>query len=177
MNRNYSAAHYLKLVQDLRAAAAAIGKPAVALSTDIIVGFPGESEQDFEQTLSLVEQVGYAQAFTFIYSRREGTPAAALASTTPHAGVQERFERLVEQVHQSAWAFNQGYVGATLPVLFEGASKRDAAMLSGRGPANQTVHAPLPPGRKPQDFAGHILDVRINQAKTWYLSGDLLNRG
>ena len=173
MNRKYSQEQYLGLLEQVQSACKAAGKGEVAFSTDIIVGYPGETEEDFEQTLALVRQVGYAQAFTFIYSKREGTPAAELVDDTPREVIAERFERLVALVQQSAWGFNQQFKGTELPVLFEGTSKRDAHMLSGRGPGNQTVHAPLPTGAEAQDFAGSIRPVAITEAKTWYLNGTL----
>jgi len=173
MNRRYTAEHYLSLVEQVRSACDAADKKHVALSTDIIVGYPGETGEDFEQTMVLARAVGFAQAFTFIYSRREGTPAALLTDDTPHEVVQDRFDRLVELVQTSAWQFNQHYLDTEVPVLFEGTSKRDVQMLTGRNPGNQTVHVPLPEGRSASDFAGRILPVRITEAKTWYLRGTL----
>jgi tRNA-2-methylthio-N6-dimethylallyladenosine synthase len=174
MNRNYTAEHYLDLIAQVRTACAAAGKADVALSTDIIVGFPGETQSDFDATLHLVKTVGYAQAFTFIYSKREGTPAAKYIDNTPHAVIQERFEQLVEAVQASAWQFNQGESGRTLSVLFEGVSKRNANILAGKAPGNQTVHVPLPLARTAEQFAGEILPVKITEAKTWYLNGEFV---
>ncbi|MDR2197052.1 MAG: tRNA (N6-isopentenyl adenosine(37)-C2)-methylthiotransferase MiaB [Coriobacteriales bacterium] len=173
MNRHYTAAHYLELVEKLRVACKAAGKD-VALSTDLIVGFPGEREEDFEATLALVRAVGFAQAFTFIYSRREGTPAAALEDTSPRELIQGRFDSLVELVQKSAWEQNQKELGAVLPVLFEGSSKRDARVLVGRSPKNQTVHAPLSEGQSVENFVGCLGTVRIEEARTWYLRGLLV---
>ena len=179
MNRNYTAQHYLSLVQSVRAASARAGKGdgslegSVALSTDIIVGFPGEQESDFEATCELVRQVGFAQAFTFIYSRREGTPAADLVDDTPPEVIQSRFQRLVELVQQSAWQQNQLELGRVEPVLFEGLSKRDNTRLAGRSGKNTTVHVPLPAGASAESFIGRILPVNIDTARTWYLSGQL----
>jgi len=173
MNRRYTAEQYLGLIDSVRHACAVYGKD-VAFSTDLIVGFPGESDQDFEATLELVRKVGYSQAFTFIYSRREGTPAAALEDTSPRELIQERFDALVALVQASAWEQNQKELGVRLPVLFEGASKRDASILAGRSPKNQTVHVALPEGRVAADFAGRICDVLVYEARTWYLRGKLL---
>jgi tRNA-2-methylthio-N6-dimethylallyladenosine synthase len=173
MNRHYTAAHYLDLVAAVRSACERAGKEEPSLSTDIIVGFPGETAEDFEATMELVRAVGYAQVFTFIYSRREGTPAAKLHDDTPHELVQERFESLVALVQDSAWQQNQRFTDKTVPVLFEGSSKRDASMLAGKAPGGQTVHVPLPAGGSAGDFAGRILPVRIEQARTWYLRGEL----
>ena len=173
MNRKYTAEHYLGLIEAVRAACAATGKD-VAFSTALIVGFPGETERDFEATLELARAVGYSQAFTFIYSRREGTPAAALDDPTPRALIQERFDALVALVQESAYEQNQRECRQVLPVLFEGTSKRDARMLTGRSPKNQTVHAPLPTHRTAADYAGRIAQVRIDEARTWYLRGELV---
>lgn len=174
MNRRYTAGQYLQLVDQVKEACEAAGKGPVAFSTDIIVGYPGETEEDFEQTLALVRAVGFAQAFTFVYSRREGTPAASLRDEMPPEVIQGRFDRLVALVQQSAWDFNQRFLDKEMPVLFEGASKRDASILAGRGPGNQTVHAPLPEGMRSEDFAGRIHPVRLDEARTWYLRGTLL---
>jgi tRNA-2-methylthio-N6-dimethylallyladenosine synthase len=170
MNRRYSVAHYRELIEAVRVACATAEKE-VALSTDLIVGFPKESEADFEATMDLVRSVGFSQVFTFIYSRREGTPAAALEDSTPREVIQERFDRLVKLVQASAWEQNQKELGVVLPVLFEGASKRDTRILAGKSPKNQTVHVALPEGREANEYAGHIGDVLVDEARTWYLKG------
>ena len=169
MNRHYTREHYLELIRKIRAA-----RPDIALSTDIIVGFPGETEEDFEQTLSLVDEVGYNQVFTFIYSKREGTPAAKIEDSTPHEVIQARFDRLVDLVQDRAFEANQVDDGTLVDVLVEGASKRNPELLSGKSPKNQTVHAPLPAGWTADDLAGHIVRVHVDQARTWYLSGHLV---
>jgi tRNA-2-methylthio-N6-dimethylallyladenosine synthase len=174
MGRHYTRSQYLELVRKLRQACLDSGKGRIALSTDIIVGYPGEREQDFQDTLDLVREVGYHQAFTFIYSKREGTRAAQLVDDTPHEIIQERFDRLVEAVQTGAYAQNQLDLDSDVAVLFEGASKRDPHILAGKSPKNQTVHVPLPEGQSVDDFTGRILDVHIDQAKTWYLKGTLL---
>lgn len=166
MNRRYSRAHYLELIGKLRETC-----PDIALSSDIIVGFPGETEQDFEDTYRLVEQVGYNQVFTFIYSKRAGTPAARIEDDTPREVVQERFDRLVDLVQDKAWQSNQADKGAVVEVLVEGASKRDDGILAGKSPKNQTVHAKLPAGQSADDLAGSFVKVKVDEAKTWYLSG------
>lgn len=170
MNRRYTSEHYLQLIDKLRDAC-----PDIALSTDIIVGFPGETEQDFEDTARLVDMVGYHQVFTFIYSKREGTPAAKMVDNTPHVVIQNRFDRLVDIVQKHAYEKNQLDLGATVPVLVEGTSKRDELLIAGKSPKNQTVHAPLPSGVSAQQLAGTIVDVHIDEAKTWYLSGKIVN--
>ena len=169
MNRRYTAEHYLGLVDKVRAAC-----PDISLSTDIIVGFPGESEEDFKATYDLVKRVGYSQVFTFIYSKREGTPAARMVDDTPHEEIQRRFDSLVDLVQESAHEQNARFAGRELDVLVEGASKRDESMLSGRSPHNVTVHARVPNGRTVEELAGRIVRVSIDDARTWYLSGEVV---
>lgn len=168
MNRCYTVEHYRNLIEKVKATV-----PGIALSTDIIVGFPGETEEDFQQTCDLAEAVGYSQAFTFIYSKRAGTPAAEMPDNTPHEVIQERFDRLVAIVQQSAYACNQVDVGGTVDVLIDGASKRDAHMVSGKSPKNQTVHAHVADEAMARSLAGTIVPVKIDEAKTWYLKGTL----
>lgn len=170
MNRRYTREHYLSLVEKLRAV-----RPDIALSTDIIVGFPGETEQDFEETYRLVDEVGYNQVFTFIYSKREGTPAAKIEDDTPREVIQQRFDRLVDLVQRRAFELNQPALGSVVEVLVEGASKRDSAILAGKSPHNQTVHAHVPRRLRAEDLAGSFVRVRIDEAKTWYLSGEVVS--
>ena len=165
MNRHYTQESYLALVERLYDA-----MPDLALSTDVIVGFPGETEEDFAQTMRVVEAARYDQAFTFLYSPREGTPAARLADRVPKEVAQDQFDRLVQAVHSSALAKNVAYVGSVQEILVEGPSKRDATMLSGRTGTNKVVHAPAD-GRVPEDLAGTFLDVTVEEAQTWFLLG------
>ena len=169
MNRRYTREQYIDLVRSIREKI-----PGIALTTDIIVGFPGETEEDFLQTLSLAEEVRYAQAFTFIYSKREGTPAAKIGDPTPHDVILDRFNRLVSVIETTAHEFNQGQLHTTVPALIEGTSKKDDCMLQGKSPWNQTVHAPLPEGADIDSYIGKIVDVDVDVAKTWYLSGSLV---
>ncbi|MDR0513741.1 MAG: tRNA (N6-isopentenyl adenosine(37)-C2)-methylthiotransferase MiaB [Coriobacteriaceae bacterium] len=166
MNRSYTNEHYRRLVHKVRSVV-----PDIALSTDIIVGFPGETEQDFLETYDLVSQIGYSQVFTFIYSKREGTPAAKLSDTTPRETIQERFDRLVSLVQERAFEQNGKDKGELVEVLIEGGSKRDKGILVGRSPKNQTVHAPVPSGMDAAEIAGSFVDVMIEDTRTWYLSG------
>ena len=169
MNRRYAREDYLALVDAVRDRI-----PGIALTTEIIVGFPGETEEDFQETLSLAETVGYAQAFTFIYSRRAGTPAAEIPDDTPREVIQDRFDRLVKVIERTAYDFNQHELGCVVPVLVEGSSKKDAAILQGKSPKNQTVHAPVPEGTCIEGLIGKIVDVHIDRARTWYLSGTVV---
>jgi len=167
MNRTYTASAYLDLVGRLYAA-----MPGLALSTDIIVGFPGETEADFEATLELVRRARFDQAFTFIYSSRDGTAAASMGPPVPREVAQNRFDRLVDEVQRLALEKNERLVGSVQRVLVEGASKRDATVLAGRSDGNKVVHAPVADGM-PEDLAGTFVDVRITEAHTWFLAGEL----
>ncbi len=169
MNRRYTREHYLDIVKKLREV-----RPDIALSTDIIVGFPGETEEDFLDTYNLIDEVGYHQVFTFIYSKREGTPAANMEDATPYEIIQDRFQRLVDLVQKRAYEVNQEDASKTLNVLVEGSSKRDDSILVGKSPKNQTIHAQIPQGFKVEDFTGKILPVKIKEARTWYLRGDVI---
>lgn len=169
MNRRYTREAYLDLVRKVRQA-----NPDISLSTDIIVGFPGETEEDFQQTYNLVKEVGYSQVFTFIYSKREGTPAAEMPDDTPREVIQDRFDRLVALVQENAYQQNQRFVGRWLDVLVEGPSKRDPRVLTGHSPHNVTVHAKVPSGVALEDIVGTMVQVRIDEAKTWYLTGEVV---
>ena len=168
MHRSYTREEYLDLVRRLRDA-----MPDIALSTDIIVGFPGESEQDFEDTMSLVREVGFDSAYTFIYSKRAGTPAAEIVDDTPREVIQERFERLASLVAELSHESNQVDLGALVEVLVEGTSKRDERVLVGHSQKNQTVHFELPANRTVQELIGKLVDVRVDEARTWYLRGSV----
>lgn len=167
MNRRYTREQYFRRIEALRAAI-----PDISLSTDIIVGFPGETEADFEDTLELVAQVGFDHAFTFIYSPREGTPAAALPATVSREVAQERFDRLAILVRDLSYSSNQREVTAVRRCLIEGPSRRDPAILSARTPHNRLVHLPLPGGETAASLAGALRDVRITAAHPWFLSGE-----
>jgi tRNA-2-methylthio-N6-dimethylallyladenosine synthase len=138
MRRSYRAHRYLKIVEEVRAA-----MPDAALSTDIIVGFPGETETDFQATLDVVRQARFAQAFTFQYSRRPGTPAAGMAGQLPKAVVQDRYERLVALQEEISWELNRSLVGSVIEVLVsEGEGRKDAVThrMSGRARDGRLVH-------------------------------------
>ena len=135
MNRKHTAADYLALVDRIRAA-----RPDIALSTDIIVGFPGETDAEFEATLDVVERVGFAQAYSFKYSPRPGTPGATMAAQVPDAVKIERLHRLQDLLDRQQTAFNSSCVGKVIPVLFE-RQGRHGDQLVGRTPYLQAVHA------------------------------------
>ena len=169
MNRRYTREDFLALAGRIKQA-----MPGIALSTDIIVGFPGETEEDFEQTLSLVREVGFASAFTFIYSKREGTPAAKIFDPTPREVIQERFDRLAALVADLAHEANQVELGNTVEALVEGLSKRNPQVLVGHSPKNKTVHFEVPGGVEPASLIGKLVDVKVEEAKTWYLRGPMV---
>lgn len=137
------------------------------LTTDIIVGFPGETEEQFEETLSLVREVGYDMAYTFIYSPREGTPAAAMEDNVPAEVKSERLQRLNDLIKEQSRISNDRMLGELVEVLVEGESKNNAQVLSGRSSANKLVHFE---GSK--DLIGSLVQVRITDTKTWYIKGD-----
>ena len=147
--------------------------PDLALSTDIIVGFPGETEEDFKDTLSLVKEAAFSSAYTFIYSPRPGTPAAKIVDDTPHEVIQDRFDRLADLVAEQAHDANQGDLGKTVSVLVEGSSKRDDSVMVGHSEKMRTVHFSLPDGADPEDYVGKICNVKVEEARTWYLRGKI----
>jgi tRNA-2-methylthio-N6-dimethylallyladenosine synthase len=160
MRRTYTREKYVQLAQKLRAAI-----PDVAFGTDIIVGFPGETEDDFRATLEVVEEVGYDSAFTFVYSPRAGTEAAAMPDQVPHELKIERMERLVELTQQIAAERNVSRVGRLEQVLVEGSSRTDPSLLRGRTRRNTTVNFRGAAG------AGELVDVRIESATSTTLRG------
>ena len=168
MNRRYTRESYVHRIEALRSAV-----PDIALSTDIIVGFPGETDDDFEETLDIVARVAFDHAFTFIYSPREGTPAASLAETVPRPVAQARFDRLVELVRDLSLASNERQVGTSALCLIEGPSRRDEGVLAARTPHNRLVHAPLPRGAHADMLAGSLRTIHITGAHPWFLTGEL----
>jgi tRNA-2-methylthio-N6-dimethylallyladenosine synthase len=165
MRRTYSRDRYLKLVADMRAAV-----PGLALTTDLIVGFPGETEDDFEQTVTAVEEVGFDGAFTFVYSPRAGTEAAARDDQIDDDTKRDRIERLVEVVQRVAAERNAARVGAVEEVLVEGPSRTDSSLLRGRTRRNTTVNF------SGDAAAGDLVDVRIERATSTTLAGAQLAR-
>jgi len=140
MNRHYTKEGYIRLVEKLRAA-----RPDIVISTDFIVGFPGEDEEDFEHTMDVIERVRFDAAFTFLYSPRTGTPAAEYDDPTPPEIKQKRFDRMVKRLNEITLEINRTYVGTVHDVLVEGPSKTDPSMLSGRTFGNKLVNFPAPP--------------------------------
>jgi tRNA-2-methylthio-N6-dimethylallyladenosine synthase len=163
MRRTYTRERYLDLVARMRAAI-----PDVAFGTDVIVGFPGETEQDFEHTLEVVEEVGFDSAFTFVYSPRRGTEAAAMLDQVPHEVKIERMERLVELTQRCAQGRNLARVGLVEEVLVEGPSRTDERLLRGRTRRNTTVNF------TGSAAPGELVPVRVGAATSTTLRGELV---
>lgn len=168
MNRKYNIEQYMTEIEKLKAV-----RPDIAISTDIIVGFPGETQKDFEDTLEIVRRVEYASAFTFIYSKREGTPAAKMVDDTPREVIQERYEQLADLVAEYAHKFNAPYACKDVKMLVESTSKKDDTVLRGISEHSQVVHAKMEDGKTIDDYLGKIIDVHVDEPKTWYLAGTI----
>lgn len=162
MNRDHTAESYIRLIERIRAA-----RPDIAMSGDFIVGFPGERDGDFEKTLELVREVGFASAFSFKYSRRPGTPASAMPGQVEEEVKAERLERLNQLLDEQQRAFNAAQVGKVLPVLFEKPG-RHAGQIVGRSPYLQAVHC-----EGGEQLIGKIVPVRIESAAKMSLGGAL----
>ncbi|KIL35693.1 dimethylallyladenosine tRNA methylthiotransferase [Cohnella kolymensis] len=164
MSRKYSRELFLDLVRRIR-----IAIPNAVLSTDIIVGFPGETDEQFEETLSLVREANFTMAFTFIYSPREGTPAAVMEDNVPYEVKQKRLHRLNELIAELSLAHHQELIGQVVEVLVEGESKNNANVLSGRTRSNKLIHFE---GNK--EWIGQLVNVRVMEAKTWYIKAEVV---
>ncbi len=165
MNRNYTKESYLALVEKIKNKI-----PGLALTTDIIVGFPGETEEDFGDTLDLVGKIRFDGAFTFIYSSRTGTPAAEIEDPIPEAAKKRRLNQLIETQNRISHEKNQALIGSLSEVLAEGVSEKNPAVWSGRNTQNKLIHFKPIPGIKQGDLAV----VRITGAQTFTLEGELL---
>lgn len=161
MNRHYNKEQYLQLVDKIKKA-----MPGIALTTDIIVGFPGETEEDFEETMDVVRQAEYANAFTFLYSKRTGTKAAAMENQVPQEIVKDRFDRLLKLVQEKAEKFAQKDVGSVKEVLVEEVNRHDCSLLTGRLSNNILVHFP---GKK--EMVGQFVNVVLQECKGFYYYG------
>ena len=161
MNRRYTKEQYLALVEKLRNAI-----PDISLTTDIIVGFPGETEEDFRETLDVVRKVRYDSAFTFIYSKGTGTPAAVMENQVPEDVVKERFDRLLQKVQEISKRTSSRFEGQTMPVLVEQVNEQDSRLLTGRLSNNLLVHFP-----GTENLIGRIIDVKLEESKGFYYMG------
>lgn len=163
MNRRYDKEHYLRLVEKLREAI-----PDISLTTDIMVGFPGETEEDFQETLDVVRKVKYDSAYTFIYSKRTGTPAAAMENQVPEDVVKDRFDRLLNEVQTIAAEQTERFVGRTMEVLVEEKNQQQDGYVTGKLSSGITVHF-----KGGEELIGHIADVQLLEAKGFYYYGKL----
>ena len=164
MNRHYDRAQYLAIVDKLREVC-----PDITISTDIIVGFPGETEEDFEETLDIARKVRYDSAFTFIYSPREGTPAARFEDQIPEDICHERFDRLVDVMNTISFEKNQEYKGRVYEVIAEGVSEKDEHAVSGRTDGFKLVN--FTAENSPESLMGRKVKVKITESKTFSLEG------
>ena len=164
MNRKYTKESYLSLVERIREK-----NPKLSLTTDIIVGFPGETEEDFEDTLDVVRKVRYDSAYTFIYSKRTGTPAAAMENQVPEEVVKERFDRLLHEVQGISAEITKGIEGETVPVLVEEINTQNEELLTGRLSNNAVVHFP-----GDASLIGEILPVKLVESKGFYYMGEIV---
>ena len=162
MNRRYTKEGYLALIDKLKKEI-----PDILLTTDIIVGFPGETEEDFEHTLDVVRKVGYSSAFTFIYSKRTGTPAAEYEDQIPEDVTKNRFNRLLTLVNNMVHDVNEKFIGHTMPVLVEEESKNSKNMVTGRTPNNLLVHF-----EGDASLIGTVVDVKLTENKSFYIIGE-----
>ena len=165
MNRRYTKEDYLLLVDKLRAAC-----PDISLTTDIIVGFPGETEEDFLETMDVVRKVGYDSAYTFIYSKRTGTPAAIMENQVPEAVVKDRFNRLLEEVQSIAAKVCSRHEGTVQDVLVEEINRQDEHLVTGRLSNNTVVHF-----AGDASMIGKIVPVRLTSCKNFYYMGEPVN--
>ena len=165
MNRHYDKEQYLAIVDKLRKEI-----PDIALTTDIIVGFPGETEEDFLETLDVVQRVEYDSAFTFIYSKRTGTPAAAMENQVPEAEVKCHFDRLLHEVQEISTKKAMALQGKTMPVLVEEMNEHDSSLVTGRLDNNSVVHFP-----GTADMIGNIYQVNLKECKGFYYIGEVVD--
>lgn len=165
MSRKYTREQYLELVRKIKQAI-----PGVVLTTDIIVGFPGETEEQFEETMTLVEEVGYDGAYTFIYSPREGTPAASMEDNVPDEVKKERLSRLNDLMTKLSLESNMKLRNQIVEVLVEGESKTNPDILSARTRTNKLVHF-----HGPKELIGRFVQVAITEPQSWLLKGELVS--
>jgi len=166
MKRGHTVLEYRDRIRRLREA-----RPGISLSSDFIIGFPGETQADFEQTMELIRDLNFDQSFSFIYSARPGTPAASLPDNVPLEEKKARLKKLQAQVNEQAAAISEAMVGTTERVLVEGPSRRDASELAGRTENNRVVNFP-----GPESLIGNFVDLQITAAMTNSLRGRIAAR-
>ncbi|MDE2617086.1 MAG: TRAM domain-containing protein, partial [Burkholderiales bacterium] len=167
MKRGYTAMEYKSTVRKLRAI-----RPGMSISSDFIVGFPGETEEDFSRMMKLIEDVGFDNSFSFIFSPRPGTPAANLHDDTPHEVKLRRLQTLQAVIEANLKQISASRVGTVQRILVEGPSKRDASELMGRTECNRVVNF-----KAPQRLIGQMLDVSITEALHYSLRGEVVAAG
>ena len=166
MKRGYTTLEYKSIIRKLRAA-----RPDISLSSDFIVGFPGETDEDFEKTMQLIEEIGFDTSFSFIFSPRPGTPAAEMEDATPAPIKQQRLARLQKRIEEQAQVISQAMVGSIQRVLVEGTSKKNAFELAGRTDNNRVVNFVGNPR-----LINHFVEVRITEALPHSLRGEVVTR-
>jgi tRNA-2-methylthio-N6-dimethylallyladenosine synthase len=164
MNRHYTKESYLSVLNQLKETV-----PGIAITTDIIVGFPSETDEDFMETLDLVEKAQFEGAFTFVFSKREGTPAATFEDLTPEEEKKQRLYLLNDRINSGYLKGNQRFVNQKVSVLVDGVSKYDDTVLAGYSEHNKLVNF-----KGPKELIGKIVEVKITLAKTWFLMGELV---
>jgi len=168
MKRGYTVLEYKSVIRKLRAI-----RPDLSLSTDMIVGFPGETEEDFDKMMALVHEMSYDTSFSFIYSPRPGTPAANLHDDTPREVKLKRLQHLQATIEENVARISRSMVGKVERILVEGPSRKDPNELSGRTENNRVVNFPAPLASHPR-LIGQMIDVKINHAYPHSLRGELL---
>jgi tRNA-2-methylthio-N6-dimethylallyladenosine synthase len=166
MKRGYTTLEYKSLVRKLR-----LTRPEISLSTDFIVGFPGETEEDFEKTMSLIDEIGFDASFSFLFSARPGTPAAEMVDTTAQELKTQRLMRLQKSIEDHAYVISQAMVGTVQRVLVERRAKKNAMELAGRTANNRVVNFP-----GSERLIGQFIDVRISDALPHSLRGEVVVR-
>ena len=167
MKRGYTAMEYKSIIRKLRAV-----RPDMSMSSDFIVGFPGETEEDFQKMMRLIGDVGYDTSFSFIFSPRPGTPAANLHDDTPHEVKLKRLQHLQATIEQNVRAISASRVGTVQRILVEGPSRKNPEELMGRTACNRIVNFAAGPGR--DRLLGQMIDVRITEALPHSLRGEVL---
>jgi tRNA-2-methylthio-N6-dimethylallyladenosine synthase len=163
MNRKYTREHYMMLVEKIKTSI-----PDVSLTTDIIVGFPGETDDDFEQTIDLIEKAGYDSSYTFLFSKRTGTPAADYTNQVPEEIKNKRFKKLLDVQNRISLEKNRALINRVLEVLVEGKSKNNPDAYTGRTRTNKIVNF-----KSKRDLTGKLVNIKIDKALTWSLEGTI----
>ncbi len=165
MNRRYTKEQYIALAEKIKKAI-----PDIAITTDIIIGFPGETKEDVDETIDVIKRVGYDNAFTFIYSKRTGTPAASREDQVDEAFAKEQFKRVLDAVHESAGLSNSSLTGMVLDALVEEMSDNDPTMVTGRLSNNSMVHF-----KGGSELIGQIVSVKLESARGFYYIGRMID--